>query len=60
MNFGVLDDLFAHGEEYLKELESAKTAAKVLADKELQEGRAQGGGKKRKKAGDSLRERAPW
>ena len=60
MKLGVLNDLFFHGEEYLKELEAAKSAAKELAAKELLAGRAQGGGKKRKKAGDSLRERAPW
>ena len=60
MRFGVLDALFKHGEEYITELEAAKAAEKERAAKELQEGRAQGGGRKRKKASDSLRERDPW
>ena len=49
LNFGVLNDLFKVGDDYLVELE------KVKAQK-----RAQVEVKRRRLAGDSLRERDPW
>ena len=52
LNFGVLTELFNVGDAYLEELETLKAQAKTREVKADQ--------KKRKKAGESLRERDPW
>ena len=56
IEFGVLNELFEAGETYTKELEAARE--KVKAAKLLEEqGRKADTTKKRKRAGDSLREK---
>ena len=53
--FKIMNELFAEGEDYLKELEDLKRKDAVQKD------RAAGLQKKvRKKAADSLRETQPW
>ena len=52
LEFGVLRDLFEVGDKYLAEIENLKTQAK--------ETKLAKAGRKRKLAGDSLRERDPW
>ena len=55
MKFKVLNELFQEGEDYVAALEKAKAQQK--------EAKASGAaqiGKKRKKLGDSLRDRGPW
>ena len=52
LNFGVLTELFNVGDSYLEELENLKAQAKTREVTAAQ--------KKRKKAGESLRERDPW
>ena len=52
LDFGVLRQLFDVGDSYVKELDELKAQAKARAvEKE---------GRKRKLAGESLRERDPW
>ena len=50
MKFSVLRDLFDVGDMYIEELENSKALRKNVAKK----------GRKRKLAGESLRERDPW
>ena len=52
LDFGVLRELFAVGDSYLEEIEALKAAEKAL-----KLGRVE---KRRKKAGDALRDRDPW
>ena len=52
LEFGVLRELFHVGDQYLEELESLKARAR--------EAKVAKEGKKRKLAGESLRERDPW
>ena len=55
LKFKVLNELFQEGEDYVAALEKAKAQQK--------EAKASGAvqvGKKRKKLGDSLRDREPW
>ena len=52
LSFGVLPALFAEGDRYVEELDKLKREAK-WAD-------AQRGFKKKRLAGDTLRERDPW
>ena len=51
----VLDDLFNAGEEYVKELADLKVRDKVSREHEGSKG-----GRKKPKAGKTLREREPW
>jgi hypothetical protein len=51
LNFGVLQDLFSVGDSYITELAALKATAMATAE---------GGARKRKYAGESLRERDPW
>ena len=61
IEFGVLNDLFSAGEAYVKDLEEARDRAKLAAEKEKKEVEAGGMRKRRrKKAGESLRERDSW
>ena len=53
LNFGVLTELFSVGDSYLEELENLKAQAKTREVTAAAQ-------KKRKKAGESLRERDPW
>ena len=53
LEFGVLRDLFEVGDAYLIELDALKTAAMSRVVEE-------GTRRKRKLAGESLRERDPW
>ena len=59
IEFGVLNQLFEAGEAYTKELEAAREKAKAAKLLEEQ-GRMAGPTKRRKRAGDSLREKQPW
>ena len=52
LDFGVRTELFNVGDSYLEELESFKAQAKTREVTAVQ--------KRRKKAGESLRERDPW
>ena len=52
LDFGVLRQLFDGGGSYVKELDELKTQAKARAGERE--------GRKRKLAGESLRERDPW
>ena len=49
LNFGVLNDLFSAGDDYIKELDELKAPKTAQVE-----------GKKRRLAGESLRERDPW
>ena len=49
LNFGVLNDLFSAGDDYIKELDELKALKNAQVE-----------GKKRRLAGESLRERDPW
>ena len=51
----VLDDLFNAGEEYVKELADLKVRDKVSREHDGSKG-----GRKKPKAGKTLREREPW
>ena len=55
LNFAVLDDLFREGEAYVEALEKAKAERKA-ADA----GKEKPAGKRRKKTGESLRDREKW
>ena len=55
LKFAVLDDLFREGEAYVEELEKAKAQQRSVRLAE-----AQPVAKKRKAAGESLRERDKW
>ena len=55
LQFQVLPQLFAAGEEYLEDLEKAKTAAKKTDAEALE-----GGARKRLKGDKGLRETDPW
>ena len=52
LDFGVLTELFDVGDAYLEELANLKAQTKTREGTAVQ--------KKRKKAGESLRERDPW
>ena len=52
LDFGVMRELFEVGDNYLQELDALKEEAKKV--KEVR------GTKRRKKAGDSIRDREPW
>ena len=60
IKFGVLNDLFATGEDYLTELESAREKAKAQAKAVEEKSGRKNETKKRKCASESLRERDPW
>ena len=52
LEFGVLKNLFDVGDAYVSELDELKAQAKTQ--------KVERAGRKRKIAGDSLRERDPW
>ena len=58
IGFRILPRLFEHGESYLAEVEAARAKAKDLKEKRKSEGLL--AGSKRKKMGQTLRERDPW
>ena len=62
IKFGVLNELFAAGETYVADLEEARGRAKAAAEALKKKEAAEGGVKKRRRkvAGDSIRERQPW
>ena len=60
LGFRLLPMLFEAGEAYVKELDDSRAAAKERERLERERGEAQATGKKRKRAGDSLREKDPW
>ena len=60
LGFRLLPMLFEAGEAYVKELDDSRAAAKEKERLAKERGEAQATGKKRKRAGDSLREKDPW
>ena len=60
LKFGVLNELFKEGENYIAELEKARARQKALAEKPAASGKGEGRKKRLKRAGDTLRERDPW